>query len=66
MVMITFLVMINETYETRNVDSYASFLGIGATIDDFAREARKQARVNYPSEYEARAVNEYIREGFYP
>jgi len=48
----------------RNVDSYATSLGIGSTINDFAREARKQSRFNYRPEYEAKAVNAYIREGY--
>lgn len=50
--------------ETRNVDSYAELLGIGSTIDDFSIEARKQSRLNWRPEYEAKAVNAYIREGY--
>ena len=50
--------------EGRNVDSYAANLGIGSTLNDFAREARKQSRFNWRPEYEAKAVNEYIREGY--
>jgi len=57
-----------STYEPvdsqRNVDSYAKYLGIGTTIDDFAREARKQSRFNYRDELTAKAVNNYIRAGF--
>ena len=48
----------------RNVDSYAATLGIGSTLADFAREARKQSRINWRSEYQAQAVNDYIREGY--
>jgi len=50
----------------RNVDSYVGFLGAGTTIGDFAAEARKQSRFNYRAEYEASAVNAYIREGYIP
>ena len=50
----------------RNVDSYAVSLGVGSTIGDFAEEARKQSRFNYREEYEAKAVNAYIREGYQP
>ncbi len=50
----------------RNVDSYAAQLGIGSTLADFAREARKQSRFNYRPEYEADAVNAYIRQGYAP
>jgi len=48
----------------RNVDSYAQTLGIGNTLKDFAREARKQSRFNWRPEYQAQAVNEYIRAGY--
>lgn len=48
----------------RNVDSYAEYLGIGTSLDDFAREARKQSRFNYRSEFTAQAVNDYIRQGY--
>jgi len=57
-----------STYEPvdsqRNVDSYAEYLGIGTTLDDFAREARKQSRFNFREELTAKAVNDYIRAGF--
>ena len=49
---------------SRNVDSYAATLGIGSTLDDFAREARKQSRFNWRPEYQAQTVNHYIRTGF--
>lgn len=50
----------------RNIDAYASHLGIGSTLADFAREARKQSRFNYRPQYEAQAVNAYIKEGYTP
>ena len=46
----------------RNLDSYAATLDIGNTIKDFAEEAIKQSRFNWRPEYEAKAVNDYIRE----
>ncbi len=48
----------------RNLDSYATSLGVGSTLDDFAREARQQSRHNFRAEFTARAACNYIREGF--
>jgi len=49
----------------RNVDSYArDVLGIGSTLADFAREARKQSRLNWRPEYQAQPINDYIRAGY--
>jgi hypothetical protein len=48
----------------RNLDSYASHLGIGSTLADFAAEARQQSRHHWRSELSADSANRYIREGF--
>ena len=48
----------------RNVDSYAQFLGVGATIADFSEEARKQSSFNWRKQYSPQAVHNYIRSGY--
>ncbi len=48
----------------RNLDTYAAYIGVGTTLNDFAIEARKQSRFNYRPEFTAKIVNDYIREGY--
>lgn len=48
----------------RNLESYVSSLGLGATLPDFAREARSQSRHRFRPELMAAAANNYVRLGF--
>ncbi len=48
----------------RNLDSYASHLGLGSDLAAFASEARKQSRHTYRPELSATNANRYIRDGF--
>ena len=50
--------------EVRNLDTYAVHLGIGTTLDDFAREARRQSRLYYRNAYTTQAARDYIRVGY--
>ncbi|MGD8239150.1 MAG: hypothetical protein PVH68_11395, partial [Armatimonadota bacterium] len=50
----------------RTVGSYHGTLGEEATLEAFLAEACKQSRDTWREEYTARAVIEYIREGFRP
>ena len=48
----------------RNLDSYATHLGLGATLADFASAARQQSRHSWRHDLTAATANNYIREGF--
>lgn len=48
----------------RNLDGYASHLGIGSTIGDFAAAARQQSRHAYRPELTAPNANNWIRAGY--
>ncbi len=48
----------------RFLETYLETLGQAPTLGAFLAEARQQSRANWRPEYSARAVNEYIREGF--
>lgn len=48
----------------RNINSYASSIGLDGSLEAFLAEARKQSRANWRPELTAAAVNRYIREGF--
>ena len=48
----------------RNLDSFATHLGVGSTLADFAAAARQQSRHHYRPELSAVHANNYIREGF--
>lgn len=49
---------------TRNLDSYASVLGLGTTLADFAAETHTLSRHRWRPELTAREAGNYIREGF--
>jgi PKD repeat protein len=48
----------------RSVGSYHSTLGKMATLEAFLEEVRNRPLAEWPEEYEAKTVNDYIREGF--
>lgn len=48
----------------RNLSTYQVSLGGTATFEAFMEEARKQSKDNWREAYTARAVNDYMREGF--
>jgi len=48
----------------RTVETYMQSLGRPATLEAFLNEARQQSRTNWRSEFTARAVVNYVREGF--
>jgi len=50
----------------RDIATYQAALGLEPTLEAFLREARKQSRRNWRPEFTARAVIQYIREGFRP
>jgi hypothetical protein len=49
---------------TRDVESYIQFLGLGATFEDFLIAVYGQSKANWNPALTARAVNDWIREGF--
>jgi hypothetical protein len=48
----------------RTIESYMTSLGLTSTVDAFLALARDQSRDNWRAEFEARAVMNYVREGF--
>ncbi len=48
----------------RSVETYMETLGETPTLEAFLAEARQQSRANWRRKYTAKAVNDYIREGF--
>ncbi|MCA9626151.1 MAG: right-handed parallel beta-helix repeat-containing protein [Myxococcales bacterium] len=48
----------------RKVGDYSGTIGLPATIEGFLAAALKQTRLNWRSDLQARAVNDYIRAGF--
>ncbi|MDD4225869.1 MAG: PKD domain-containing protein [Mariniphaga sp.] len=48
----------------RSVGSYHGFLGKTETLEAFLKEVRNRPLAEWPEEYEAKTVNNYIREGF--
>ncbi|MEK6919334.1 MAG: DUF4215 domain-containing protein, partial [Nanoarchaeota archaeon] len=48
----------------RDISTYMKSLGMTQTLETFLTEARKQSKYNWREEYTAKAVNDYIREGF--
>jgi hypothetical protein len=49
---------------TRSIETYASSLGLPASIAGFIEAARLKNRLNYDPRFTANALNAYIREGF--
>ncbi len=50
--------------EIRNLDSYATELGLGSSLAEFADEARTQSRHRYRPELTAVQAGAYIQEGY--
>lgn len=48
----------------RTTSTYAQFMGIGSTHQDFMREVRKQSKWNWRSEYTIDTLLEYFRAGY--
>lgn len=53
---------LDPTFDGSDLGSYASSLGIGSTLDDFATAARAQSRLDYYYELTAAGANDYLRE----
>jgi hypothetical protein len=50
----------------RTLESYATTLGLGATLQSYLDVARAQTRLNYDPRLGAPAINDYVRAGFGP
>jgi len=50
--------------DPRTIEDYQDSLGATATIDAFITACRAQSYINWDTDYEADAVNNYIRSGF--
>jgi hypothetical protein len=50
----------------RSLASYNAQMGGEGTFEDFVKELRAQSRQRWRTDYEATAINDYIREGFGP
>ncbi|MGH1486865.1 MAG: hypothetical protein ACRBCI_11635 [Cellvibrionaceae bacterium] len=48
----------------RNLERYSRELGLGATLNDFSDELRKQSRLTYNPALSTNAINDYIRAGY--
>jgi hypothetical protein len=50
----------------RSIESYATTLGLGSTLQSYLDVARTQTRLNFDPRLGAPAINDYIRAGFGP